>query len=167
LLATAPTGYVTLARLRLAAAEQSAGNLAEAVAAFDEVAKDGSVDPILADYARLQAAMLKLDSASFTEVKNRLTPLTNDLNPWRYSAREYLGMALYKAGRPGEARNYFQRLVADRTTPPGIADRARMMVALLSEADEAKAAPGVKTDAPPQPAKDNKGKPKAPDKKIN
>ena len=49
----------------------------KAVAAYDEVAKDSSVDPILADYARLQAAMLKLDTASFTDVKNWLTPLAS------------------------------------------------------------------------------------------
>jgi hypothetical protein len=179
LLATAPSGYATLVRLRLAASEQSAGNVAEAVAAFDEVAKDSSVDPILADYARLQAAMLKLDAASFTDVKNRLTPLAGDRNPWRYSAREFLGMAAYKAGRPAEARNYFQRLVADRTTPPGITERARIMMALLSEGDEAKPATTLpplmldKISDPAEPAKDDKPKDdkpkakKAPDKKIN
>lgn len=175
LLATAPSGYATLVRLRLAASEQSAGNRAEAGAAYDEVAKDSSVDPILGDYARLQAAMLKLDTATFTEVKNWLTPLAADRNPWRYSAREFLGMAAYKAGRQAEARNYFQRLVADRTTPPGIVERARIMLTMLSEADEAKTTlPSLidKITAPPEPAKDDKAKDdkakvKAPDKKIN
>ena len=175
LLVTAPSGYVALARLRLAASEQSAGNLAEAVAAYDDVAKDSSVDSILADYARLQAAMLKLDTASFTDVKNRLTPLAGDRNPWRHSAREFLGMAAYKAGRQAEARNYFQRLVADRSTPPGIVERARIMISMLSEADEAKSTlPSLidKITAPPEPAKDDKAKDdkakvKAPDKKIN
>ena len=45
------------------------------LAAYEEIAKDSSVDPMLADYANLQIAMLKLDSASFTELRNRLTPL--------------------------------------------------------------------------------------------
>ena len=52
-------------------------------------------------------------------------------------------MAAYKAGRQAEARNYFQRLVADRPTPPGIVERARIMMAVLSEADEAKTTPAV------------------------
>jgi len=173
LLVTAPSGYATLARLRLAASEQSAGNAAEAAAAFDDVAKDSSIDPILADYARLQAAMLKLDTASFTEVKNRLTPLAGDRNPWRYSAREFLGMAAYKSGRPAEARNYFQRLVADRTTPPGIVERARIMMAVLSDEEASPRAtlPPLMLDKitdPPEPAKDDKPKDdKAKVKKIN
>jgi hypothetical protein len=168
---TAPSGYATLVRLRLAAYEQSQGNAAEAAAAFEEVAKDSNVDPILADYARLQAAMLKLDTASFTDVKNRLTPLAGDRSPWRHSARESLGMAAYKAGRTAEARNYFQRLVADRVTPPGIVGRARIMLALLTEAKQAATAPPVaeKADVPAksEPTKDAKSKAKPADKKIN
>ena len=63
LAANAPAGYAALSRLRLAGYDQGAGNLAEAAAAYEDIAKDGGVDPILADYARLQIAMLKLDSA--------------------------------------------------------------------------------------------------------
>jgi hypothetical protein len=171
LAANAPAGYAALARLRIAAAEHSAGNAEEAVAAYEEIAKDSGIDPILADYAKLQVAMLKLDTASFTDVKNRLTPLSSDRNPWRYSARELLGIAAYKAGRGPEARNYFQRLATDRLTPPGIIERSRIMIALLNEAEQASTAspsPGKsETPAPKEPAKDDKGKPKAPDKKIN
>ncbi len=175
LAANAPAGYAALARLRLAAAEHSAGHAEEAVAAYEEIAKDSGVDPILADYAKLQVAMLKLDTASFTDVKNWLTPLSSDRNPWRYSARELLGIAAYKAGRGPEARNYFQRLAADRLTPPGIIERSRIMIALLNEAEQASTpspsagpSPGKsETPAPKDPAKDDKGKPKAPDKKIN
>ena len=171
LAANAPAGYAALARLRLAAAEHSAGNAEEAVAAYEEIAKDSGIDPILADYAKLQVAMLKLDTASFTDVKNRLTPLSSDRSPWRYSARELLGIAAYKAGRGPEARNYFQRLAADRLTPPGIIERSRVMIALLNEAEQASTAsssPGKsEAPAPKEPAKDDKGKPKAADKKIN
>ena len=170
LVASAPSGYATLSRLRLAAYDQSAGNVTEAIATFEEIAKDSSVDPILADYARLQVAMLKLDTATFTDLKNWLTPLSTDRNPWRYSAREMLGMSAYKAGRTAEARNHYQRLVADRSTPPGIAERARIMMALLTEADQAKAAPPTETPEPTpktEPAKDaNTNKAKPADKKV-
>jgi hypothetical protein len=171
LIQTAPAGYTTLSRLRLAAYDQGAGNIAEAIAAYEEIAKDSSIDPILADYARLQIAMLKLDTASFTDLKNRLTPLAGDRSPWRYSAREMLGMAAYKAGRTAEARTSFQRLLADRTTPPGILERARIMMAVLNEPAEAtKTAPApqksespAKAEAPAAP----KDKAKAKDKKAN
>jgi hypothetical protein len=171
LAANAPSGYATLSRLRLAAYDQSAGNEAEAIAAYEDIAKDSSVDPILADYARLQIAMLKLDTADFTDLKNRLTSLSADKNPWRFSARELLGLAAYNAGRIAEARNHFQRLVADRTAPPGISERARIMLAVLAETEQASAQPPA-TEKPEPSAKPDTGKQeKAPTKpagsKIN
>jgi hypothetical protein len=62
--------------------------------------QESGLDPLLADYAQLQAAMLRLDSASWTEMQNRLNDLAAESNPWRFSARELLGLAAQKAGRP-------------------------------------------------------------------
>jgi hypothetical protein len=157
LLANAPPGYAALARLRLAASEEAEGNAIDALAAYDQVVKDDSVDPILQDYARLQIAMLKFDTVTFPELRNQLSPLANDRSPWRYSARELLGMGAMKAGSPLEARNHFQRLLSDRGTPAGIAERARVMLALLDEADRAAGAPGAeeKPAAPSTPASES------------
>jgi hypothetical protein len=137
LLAKAPAGYATLARLRLAAFDGAEGNAAEALATYDRIAKDKSVDPLLADFARLQSAMLKFDKVSFTEIRNQLSSLANDRSPWRHSARELLGLGAVKAGNPGEAKSHFQRLLSDRGTPPGIAERARVMMAILAKAEVA------------------------------
>ena len=155
----APAGYAALSRLRLAGYDQGAGNLAEAAAAYEDIAKDGGIDPILADYARLQIAMLKLDSADFTDLKNRLTPLAAEKNPWRFSARELLGLAAYKAGLSAEARNHFQRLITDRTAPPGIAERARTMLAVMAQSEAAAPASATEKSDPPakqEPAKEQK-----------
>jgi len=161
LLPKAPSGYAALARLRLAAYDGAEGNAAEALAAYDQIAKDGSVDPILKDFARLQSAMLKFDSISFTELKNQLSPLATERSPWRYSARELLGLGAAKAGWPAEARNYFQRLLDDRATPTGISERARVMVAALAEAERARASPLAiekpETPTKVEPSKEGKG----------
>ena len=156
LAANAPAGYATLSRLRLAAYDQGAGNVAEAISAYEDIAKDSSVDSILSDYAQLQIAMLKLDSAGFTELKNRLTPLAAEKNPWRFSARELMGLAAQKAGLTAEARNHFQRLIADRTTPPGISERARIMLAVIAESEQA-SAPAA-TEKPDPSAKPDEAK---------
>ena len=66
-----------------------------AAAAFEAIAKESGLDPLLADYAQLQAAMLRLDSASWTEMQNRLNDLAAESNPWRFSARELLGLAAH------------------------------------------------------------------------
>jgi hypothetical protein len=160
--ANAPSGYALIARLRLAAAERDAGKTAEAAAAFEAIAKESSVDPLLTDYAQLQAAMLRLDSASWTDMQNRLNGLAADGNAWRFSARELLGLAAQKAGKTDAARAEFARLLSDRGTPPGIAERARIMLAMLTEAELAgvptpKAAPGGDDKAKMKPA-DKKSK---------
>jgi hypothetical protein len=157
--AKAPAGYALLARLRLAAALRDAGKSAEAAAAFEAIAKAGSIDPLLSDYAQLQAAMLLADSANWTEMQNRLNSLAADGNAWRFSARELLGLAAHKAGKTAEARVEFQRLLGDRGTPPSISERARVMLAMLTEAELASA---PKPSAPAQkaaPAEEVKAKP--------
>jgi len=168
--ATGPGSYATLARLRLAAADREAGKTAQAASAFEASAKGSGIDPLLADYAQLQAAMLRLDSDSWTDMQNRLNALAVDGNAWRFSARELLGLAAHKAGKTEEARVQFQRLLGDRNTPSSIAERARVMMAMLTEAELASApAPSVSPPAPPQkspPAEEDKGKAKAPGKKA-
>jgi hypothetical protein len=145
----APPGYALLARLRLAANDAAEGNTLDAVAAYDRIAKDESVDQIMQDFARLQIAMLKFDTVTFPELRNQLSPLANDRSPWRYSARELLGMGAAKAGLPDEARTHFQRLASDRAAPPGVTERARVMVALLDEESRAKSGSKAATEAEP------------------
>ena len=150
-----PAGYATLARLRLAAADREAGKLAEAAAAYEAIAKDASGDRLLADFARLQAASLKVDTASWTDMQNRLNDLAADGNPWRASARELLGLAAVKAGKSEEARQQFQRLLSDRDTPASIAERARILMAMLTEAELSSPNPPT---APSGPAPTEKAK---------
>jgi len=170
--ANGPAGYATLARLRLAAADQAAGRTADAAAAFDAIATQGGVDPLLADFAKLQAAMLRLDSAGWTDMQNRLNDLILDSNAWRFSARELLGLAAQKAGNSQEARDQFQKLLADRGTPASISARARDMLAMLTEAELARSAPAAEQPVPApapvnksEPAGDGKAKAKGADKK--
>jgi hypothetical protein len=146
---TSPAGYATLARLRLAAALREAGKVDEATSAYDALAKESGIDPLLSDYAQLQAATLRLDSAGWTEMQNRLSGLTRDTNAWRYSARELLALAAQKAGKSENAREEYQRLLGDRGTPSSIAERARIMMAMLTEAELAKAAPAAEGPSAP------------------
>jgi hypothetical protein len=164
LAANAPTGYAALARLRLAAQQAVEGNILDALKAYEGVARDETVDAMLRDYAVLQVAMLKFDTALFPELRNQITSLTSDRNPWRHSARELLGMGAMKAGLGPEARNHFGRLLADGSTPPSIAERARMMLALLDEAERVKSAPKATSTAPAVGAPGAEQKPETPSK---
>jgi hypothetical protein len=145
-------GYGTLARLRQAAQDVSAGKSAEALATYEALADDRSIDILFSDYARLQTAMLKVDTSSWTDMKNRLNDLTNEANVWRHSAREVLGLAAMKAGENVAAREAFEKLVADRSTPPSIAERTRILLGLITEAELANAKASVPAAAQPATA---------------
>jgi hypothetical protein len=151
----APRGYAALARLQLAGNAAKAGRIAEALAAYEDLASDRTVDPLLADFARLQAAALKLETADWTEMQNRLTPLTGETNAWRFSARELLGLAAYRAGKLDEAKQVLVALVADPEAPTSLGERARMLMSMITGAELAKAEARVEaksappTDLPP------------------
>ncbi len=140
---TGTAGYATLAQLRLAAADAKAGKTDDAVKAYDQMAGNRSIDPLIADFARLQAALLKSDSADWTEIQNRLTPLLAEKNAWTAPARELLGFAAFKAGNTDAARTEFEKLIGDRTVPASISERATMMMAVLTEQKLAKETPAA------------------------
>jgi len=171
LAASGPGGYAVLAQLRLAGAQREAGRTEDAAAAFEAIARQSGVDPLLADYAQLQAAMLRLDSAGWTDMQNRLKALAADSNAWRFSARELLGLAAQKAGMRQEARKEFERLLEDQSAPATIRERARVMLAMLTEEELSRAAPAGASPAAPSAGDkgkaEDKGKAKPADKKPN
>lgn len=133
-------GYAALAELSLAGAQLKAGKRSEALAIFDKLADDRATDPLLADFARMQAAALRLGEADFTEMQNRLKPLAGDDSSWRYAARELLGTAALKAGKLDEARTTLSPLLADPNLPRGAAERINRLMAEIATAELAPAA---------------------------
>jgi hypothetical protein len=91
--ATGPKGYAALAKLSQAGAYLKLDKRAEALEVFDRLAADTSADAMIANYARLQAASLRVGEADYAEIENRLKPLTGDDSAWRFTARELLGTA--------------------------------------------------------------------------
>ena len=105
---------------------------------------------MLREFARLQAAGLRVGEADFTEMENRLTPLMAEESPWRYSARELLGLAAFKAGKTTEARTILTPLFVDQATPQSITERAQIVMAEIAAGEIAKKA-ASDTPAPAAP----------------
>ena len=161
-----PGGYAALAALQGADAAIKAEKTDEAVALLDGLASDGSADPVLRDVARIKAATLRVDTAPWTEMQNRLNGLLDDANPWRFSARELLGLAAYKAGKYAEAKQSFQALIGDPKVPPSLSQRAQVV---LTQVIAAELASKVPAPTPPdgKPATDAKpAEPKSETKKT-
>jgi hypothetical protein len=162
---SAPAGYRALSGLRAAGALAEENKRAEAVAAYDAVAKDGNTDVLLRDFAALQAALLRVDEADWTEMQNRLKDLINDGNAWRASAREVLGLAAMKAGKQDEARKAFEQILCDSSATPATAQRAQVMLTILTEAALVKAAVTEPTKPPGEAAKPDASPGATPEKK--
>lgn len=130
IIASAPAGYRQVARFRLAA-ETAKGDPAAGASAFEALANAGDVDPVWRDLARLRAAMIKVDSASYAEVKPLLEPLASATGAWRHSARELLGVAALKAGASDEAGRWFDSVLTDAQTPAALRSRVDLYLALV------------------------------------
>lgn len=149
-------GYRALALLQLGGAQYRDGKRAEALQTFERLATDANADSLLRGFATLQAAGLRLGEADYAELESRLTPLMAEGAPWRYSARELLGLAAFRAGKFTDARALLTPLFVEQEVPESIATRAQIIMAEIAAgelaasgkmADAAEAAPeaGAKT----------------------
>jgi hypothetical protein len=148
-----PGGYAALARLQQAGTYVKADKTTEAVAAYDAVAGDSATDAVLRDFARLQAAGLRLGAADWTEMQNRLSTLIDERNAFRVNARELLGLAARSAAKTDEARKLFLQVLGDSKASPAIKERVNGYMSSLVAADLAKVdavpvAPAVPAEAP-------------------
>ncbi len=125
-------GYRVLARLR-EAAEIARTDRAAAVKAYEEIAADTSVGPVIRDLATLRAGFLLLDSASYGDMRARLAPLTGPERTFRHSARELLALSAWKEGDMGAARQWTDVIITDPQTPPGTRSRAEILSELIAE----------------------------------
>lgn len=154
LIESGPKGYASLAALSQAGAYLKLDKPAEALAVFDKLANDKAADQLLSNYARLQAASLRLGEADFTEIENRLTPLISDDSPWRFTARELLGTAALRAGKLEEARKTLAPLLADGGVGQGASERVHRLMAKIAAAElgAAPKASSAGSPAAPSPA---------------
>ncbi len=125
-------GYGQLARLQEASVLAEKGDAEKAVAAYDAIAADPAIDPLLADVARIRAGYLLVDTAKPDELLGRLGKFDKDSEVWRNQAREIFGLAAYRTGDFVMADRYMNAIFADPETPPAMRQRAQVMVQLIA-----------------------------------
>jgi hypothetical protein len=131
--ATAPSGYRMLARLRTAA-EISRQDPQAAVKVYDQIATDRSADALEQSLAKIRAASLLVDTASYPDMLKRLEPETAPEAAFRHTARELLALSAWRANDTTAARKWLDLIANDAETPPGLRSRAEAMQALLPPA---------------------------------
>jgi hypothetical protein len=124
-------GYRVLARLR-EAAELSTTDSKGAVAAYDEIAADKSAGQIIEDLAAVRAGFLLVDTAPYSEIRDRLEPLAAADRTFRYSAREILALSAWKANDVTAARQWIDMIMIDPQTPAGTRSRVGVLSELIA-----------------------------------
>ncbi|MBV8792433.1 MAG: tetratricopeptide repeat protein [Pseudolabrys sp.] len=133
--AQAPAGYRTLAKLR-AAAEIAQRDPKAAVAAYDTLISDSSLDQTLRDLAAVRSAMLLVDTAPLSELKKRLDPMVGKDSAFRHTARELLALSAWRNNDATEARRYIDMIAADGETPASTRQRVDVLSALMAAGDK-------------------------------
>jgi hypothetical protein len=123
------TGYRHLARLR-EAAELSQSDPKAAIAAYEKMAADGGAGPVLQDLAALRAGALLIDSGALAEAQRKLEPLAAAERPFRYTAREFLVLAAWRAGDAATAKRWSDTILTDALAPAGARLRVEQLMAL-------------------------------------
>jgi hypothetical protein len=130
LAAKAPSGYRVLARLR-AAAESGNRDPQAAAKMYDEIAADRSVGAAEQDLARVRAAGLLLETASYPDMLARLEAATAPGATFRHTARELLALSAWRANDATAARKWLDLIANDGETPPSLRSRAEALQGLL------------------------------------
>ena len=130
LAAKAPSGYRMLSRLR-AAAEVANRDPQAAAKMYDDIAADRSVPASEQELARIRAAGLLLETASYANLQERLEAAAAPEATFRHSARELLALSAWRANDTTAARKWLDMIANDGETPPGLRSRAEALQALL------------------------------------
>ena len=130
LAAKAPSGYRMLARLR-AAAEVATRDSQAAAKMYDDIAADRSVGAAEQDLARVRAAGLLLDTATYPAMLTRLEAAAAPGATFRHTARELLALSAWRVNDATAARKWLDLIAGDGETPPSLRSRAEALQALL------------------------------------
>ncbi len=141
--ADAPGGYGILAEFRAATAFADAGDGPRASEVLSGIANDGDTPAIYRDLARIRQGQILLDAGDVQGAIDAVTGLAEDAgNPFYASAQELMGLAAYAADDLAGARRWFTAVTEEVGTPPGVAARARFMLALITQSAPQAAAEG-------------------------
>ncbi len=128
---TGTPGYRALAKLR-AAGEIAQRDPKEAVAEYDRLAGDGSLDRKLQELASIRAGFILVDSAPLDEMVRRIEPLTGAKGTFRHSARELLALAAWRNGDVAASRRWSELIMADAESPANLRSRIERLLALTA-----------------------------------
>lgn len=141
--------YGALAQFSAAMLQAEEGQYDNALVDFDALAGRRSLPDSLRDFARLQAAIILLDSAgSLDAIEQRIGDLAEDENGLQAMAREVMALAYMAHDKPLEARDLLMQQIADPSVNSLSRDRAEIMLQSVK---------GGLLSLPEEPSEEDKG----------
>ncbi len=135
--------YRTLALMQQAGVAANANDRKVQMALLDQAAQ-AAPNPILGDAARLEAAYVAMDTASYDAVHARLLPLAEAGRPYRLLAKEALALSELAAGKLPQARNDLQVVSLSVDASDAQRNRASAAIALIQSGSWASLTPIAK-----------------------
>ncbi len=130
--AQGPSGYRALAQMAAAGAKAHSDPQG-AIGAFDAVAGDAAIDPLLRDAARLRAALLRVDmSGEQQKGEAALTSLSTDNGSYRRIARLALGALALQRKDYDDAAKQFDLVLGDPEVSPDERQAASRWLGLVA-----------------------------------
>jgi hypothetical protein len=130
-LAASGGGYAVLASFEQAGLKAESGDVAGAIALWDQLARDDTAGPAFRGLAILLSVAHQIDNGDPGALEARLQPLLEQGNPFRPSAVELTAALALRAGDTARARELYTGLADDRAAPTGLRTRAAQMLEAL------------------------------------
>lgn len=143
----APGGYASIVQLERAGVFVAKEQLKDALAAYDTAAAAAKPKELQA-LAQLRAAYVAADLGNKADFQRRVDALIAQGGSFGLLARELAGMQAYSEGEFAAAREQFQFIeLGGLDAPPGLRQRAGLMLSLLGPEVKATAAAPATTPA--------------------
>jgi len=128
--ASAKPTQATLAMLTEASLRQRTGNITAAAQVYHQIADGDQASQDLKDLAVVRLGYIAADSDKPEPLIPRLQAIADKAGPWRYSAKEAIGLLTAKAGQREQAAKMFADLGQAPGAPLDLAQRARALADL-------------------------------------
>ncbi len=124
--------YAELAEMQKATILLEQNNEKEALALLEKIANDKSSRQQLRDTALIKLASYRQDSATFEEMSELLSPITNSKdNAWYAVAEDMLATILLRDGNTEQAKEIYNALLENQDTPDDLKNRIKDILSVL------------------------------------
>lgn len=124
-------GYRALAQLREAGLLVDTGKGSEAMAIYDQLAADSSVDKEFSSLANLLAGYYLLDNGTPEEARTKVAPIADAGSIWSASANELIALSHLQEGDKAKAIELLTQLKNDASVPTDVKARVEQLLAAL------------------------------------